>query len=408
MSQTSRIAANPWRSTSSEGKTDPLYTAHSYHTKVPHKAIMRYILHYTEPGDVVLDGFAGSGMTGVAAQMCFRPNLELKGEVERERKAAGLAAPHWGVRRAILNDLGPAATFIAANYNLPVDIEAFGREATRILREIQSELGWMYATKHIDGVTIGRINYTVWSQVFSCPACGKEIIFLKESLDPVTKRVYKSFPCPACNVLLTKDTLERVMETLIDPVTHEPFQRVRFIPIFLNYNVGSARYEKEVDEEDLLLLDRIAAMPYPALAPTAAFPISKMSHGSRLAPKGFTSVHHLYLPRAIQALGALWSQVEAVEDVRLRHMLLFWAEQAVWGISVLNRYQPIQQGRPGGSQVNRQLTGVYYVSSQVAEVSPRYNLENKLERLSKAFHLYQATEFFLWKYWYCCKTWIAR
>lgn len=34
------------------------------HTKVPHKAIMRYILHYTMPGDFVLDGFAGTGMTG--------------------------------------------------------------------------------------------------------------------------------------------------------------------------------------------------------------------------------------------------------------------------------------------------------------------------------------------------------
>jgi len=31
---------------------------------------MRYILHYTEPGDVVFDGFCGTGMTGVAAQMC--------------------------------------------------------------------------------------------------------------------------------------------------------------------------------------------------------------------------------------------------------------------------------------------------------------------------------------------------
>ena len=41
-----------------EGKTGPIYTAHSYHTKVPHKAIMRAILHYTEPGDVMLDGFA--------------------------------------------------------------------------------------------------------------------------------------------------------------------------------------------------------------------------------------------------------------------------------------------------------------------------------------------------------------
>ena len=38
----------------SVGKTDPLYKAHSYHTKVPHLAIVPSILHYTEPGDIVL------------------------------------------------------------------------------------------------------------------------------------------------------------------------------------------------------------------------------------------------------------------------------------------------------------------------------------------------------------------
>jgi len=60
----------PFATDVSEGKNDPIYNAHSYHTKVPHKAIMRYILHYTEPGDVVFDGFCGTGMTGVAAQLC--------------------------------------------------------------------------------------------------------------------------------------------------------------------------------------------------------------------------------------------------------------------------------------------------------------------------------------------------
>lgn len=60
----------PYASDVSEGKTNPVYTAHTYHTKVPHPAIMRYILHYTQPGDVVFDGFAGTGMTGVAAQAC--------------------------------------------------------------------------------------------------------------------------------------------------------------------------------------------------------------------------------------------------------------------------------------------------------------------------------------------------
>lgn len=47
----------PFAADVSEGKNDPIYNAHSYHTKVPHKAIMRYILHYTEPGDIVFDGF---------------------------------------------------------------------------------------------------------------------------------------------------------------------------------------------------------------------------------------------------------------------------------------------------------------------------------------------------------------
>lgn len=60
----------PFAADVSEGKNDPIYNAHSYHTKVPHKALMRYILHYTQPGDLILDGFCGTGMTGVAAQLC--------------------------------------------------------------------------------------------------------------------------------------------------------------------------------------------------------------------------------------------------------------------------------------------------------------------------------------------------
>ena len=31
---------------------------------------MRYILHYTKPGDIIFDGFCGSGMTGLASKMC--------------------------------------------------------------------------------------------------------------------------------------------------------------------------------------------------------------------------------------------------------------------------------------------------------------------------------------------------
>ena len=37
----------PYTSDVSAGKGDPIYNSHMYHTKVPYKAIMKYILHYT-------------------------------------------------------------------------------------------------------------------------------------------------------------------------------------------------------------------------------------------------------------------------------------------------------------------------------------------------------------------------
>jgi hypothetical protein len=168
----------PFAADVSEGKNDPIYNAHSYHTKVPHKAIMRYILHYTEPGDVVFDGFCGTGMTGVAAQLCGdKSTVESLGyKVDKDgtvyqQKTGENGKTVWqrfsrlGARRAILNDLSPAATFIAYNYNTPVDIQEFEREAKRILKEVEDECGWMYETLHTDGKTKGRINCLCW---FEC------------------------------------------------------------------------------------------------------------------------------------------------------------------------------------------------------------------------------------------------
>jgi len=114
----------PFATDVTEGKNDPIYNAHSYHTKVPHKAIMRYILHYTEPGNVVFDGFCGTGMTGVAAQLCgdqktieslgYRVQPDGTIEAQDENGKSGWQPfSKLGARRAILNDLSPAATFIA-------------------------------------------------------------------------------------------------------------------------------------------------------------------------------------------------------------------------------------------------------------------------------------------------------
>jgi len=364
----------------SEGKSDPLYKAHGYHTKVPHRAIVPSILHYTKPGDVVLDGFCGSGMTGVAAQWCGTAPDAYRLEVEARWRAEGRELPQWGARRAILGDLSPAATFIAANYNIPFDVAAFSDAAAQLLKDVDEELGWMYETLHTDGSTKGRISYTVWSEVFACPECAGEVVFFDEALDRTTGRTRDSFPCPHCATELTKRRLQRLFETLVDPASGEPWKRISLRPVLIRYRVGETVHEKGPDESDMALLHRISELPMPSAVPTTTIPVDEMYHGSRLEPKGFSRVHHLFLGRAAHALAAMWRQANSCSDYRLRNVLLFLVEQAVWGMSLLNRF-----GASHFSQVNRQLSGVYYVSSQIAEVSPWYIFAHKVGRLGGAF-----------------------
>ncbi|CQR72613.1 DNA methylase [Sporomusa ovata DSM 2662] len=365
----------------SEGKTDPIYKAHSYHTKVPHLAIVPSILHYTKPGDMVLDGFCGSGMTGVAAQWCGCAPDEYRRTIEANFVKQGLEMPEWGARHALLNDLSPAATFIAANYNLPFDATEFAKAAKQILAEVELEIGWMYETKHTDGKSVGRIEYTVWSEVFTCPDCAGEIVFLDAALDEKTQRVQETFPCPNCGSSLMKKSLERKYETFFDRALDKTLNAPKRKPVIIVYTINGRRNEKKPDKEDIMLLEKIANLSYPNEVPTIEIPPMHMTHErARMDRQGITHIHHFFQPRAAHALGALWRKARSFSDIRIRHMLLFFVEQSIWGFSILNRYR-----LRAYSHVNQYLTGVYYVPSQIAEPSPRYNLEGKLHRLSGAF-----------------------
>ncbi len=147
-----RYHREPFAADVSEGKYDPIYKYHPYPTKVPHKAIMRYILHYTEPGDIVFDGFCGTGMTGVAAQMCGdrdavvslgyqirHDGTILREEIYEGGKKTWIAFSKLGSRRVVLNDLSSAGTFVTYNYNAPNSVDSFEKTAKTILKEIEKE-----------------------------------------------------------------------------------------------------------------------------------------------------------------------------------------------------------------------------------------------------------------------------
>jgi hypothetical protein len=83
------------------------------------------------------------------------------------------------------------------------------------------------------------------------------------------------------------------------------------------------------DAADLATLAKIDALPLPGDVPTVAFPFADMWEAPRMRDKGITHTHHMFLPRAAQAMGALWAKAQAHPDARIRGFLVFMVEQAI-------------------------------------------------------------------------------
>ena len=380
---------DPFAVDTSVGKTDALYRAHAYHTKVPHLAIVPTLLNYTEPGDIVLDGFCGSGMTGVAAQWCGSAPTNYRKQLEGEWEKGGRDRPKWGCRRAILNDLSPAATFITACYNTPFSADSFEGAARSLLEDLSVDVGWMYETLHSDGKTVCRINFTVWSEVFSCPECSSDVVFLDEALDEDTKGTKKEFDCPHCATKLTRRLLERKFQSSIDRGTGHTIRTPTRRPIIIDYSFNGHSVQKKPDSVDIERIAKIERMPLPSTLPVDRMmhaPLDQVRWGDewRSGVAAFANVHHLFLPRAALSLSVLWDRATKCKDKGLRSALLFLAEQAIWSMSLLNRYRPT-----GYSQVNQYMSGRIRLLSQHSECSPWYILEGKADRLVAAFRDYK-------------------
>ncbi len=370
----------PFASDVSGGKHNPIYYAHSYHTKVPHSAIMRYILHYTDPGDIVFDGFCGTGMTGVAAQLCADPKQVQElgyqiddGLIYNEDEPIS----RLGVRKVVLVELSPAATFIAYNYNTPVNISAFEQESRHILQDVEDELGWMYETwhPHCDDPNRvkGKIHYVIWSDVFVCPRCGNEIVYWEEAINPDTGKIDEPFACPYCGMEHNKRSLDRSWETVYDKALGTTLRQVKQVPVLINYSVGRNRYDKVPDQEDLALIQSSneKTIPY-------SFPDTRLPEGEKTSDPmnlGITHVHHFYTNRNLAVMAALLTKSREYEATQT----LFALSSINLHINKMRRYQA---SKPGGTP---NLPGTLYISSFPVELSPFDSLSRKLGYIKRGF-----------------------
>ena len=352
----------PYAADVSEGKNNPIYMAHAYHTKVPHPAIMRYILHYTQPGDIVFDGFCDTGMTGVAAQLCGSEN-DVKALLKKGEKA------EIGVRHSICSDLSPIASLIAATYNLKFDTKTFERKALRILEQVEKELGWMYETE-VDGKK-AQINYTIWSDVFVCPSCGNEIVLWDEAVDLDKEIMKDSFPCPHCGNTCSKKNMEKAWETSFDSLLNKTVTLNKKVPVRVNYTLSGKRGEKDVDSYDIDLIRKIENINLSEIS------TYKLQEGYNTAQpirsNGITHTHQFYTKRNFIYLNRIYELCKG--DIFLQN----------WVTSTLQRTTKCYKftlDRKFGI-----LTGTLYIPSLNVELNPINIFNRKIKDFKSTSYL---------------------
>ena len=350
----------PYASDVSEGKNNPIYMAHSYHTKVPHPAIMRYILHYTQPGDIVLDGFCGTGMTGVASNMCGNKveanTLDEKGTL-------------FGTRHCICSDLSPMASLISASYNLPFNPQWFKKKAMLILEQVEEELGWMYETE-ANG-KIAKVNFTVWSDDFSCPSCGGELNYWDAAVDLVNEIICDDFECPHCGTHVTKKNLNRLWITKFDELLKEAVPQIHKTPILVNYTLNGKRGENAPTKKDIALIERTERQDISHLL------LAKLPDGEKTTAiehaNNVKYLHQLYTKRAYIYLSRVKELAEG------EPLLLPWITSIIMIASRLYRFRL--------NRKNGIMTGTLYLPSFFCECNPYFLLKGKINGfVESAYH----------------------
>ncbi len=256
-------------------RSDPVYMAHAYLTKIPVSAITPFIKAFTRPGETVLDPFAGSGMTGVAAATLGR--------------------------KAHLFDIAVLGEHIGRNYLNLVDPARLRSKAAEIITRAEDRIGDVYTTPCSRCGQTARLVKTVWSMVMECRECLAPVVFYRSIEDADwDKSKLKCTNCPAP----FSPRARRIGEVSI----------IDFIVCMCS------RSQIEQEWSDITIKPRSTGLMWPDE------PIEEdrqMFIASALGRHGLTTTASFYSHRNICALSALKAEIDLVEDESLKEKLKF-------------------------------------------------------------------------------------
>ena len=328
----------PFAADVTEGKNDPIFNAHSYHTKVPYRAIQKYIEHFSEPGDIIADPFCGTGMTALSAA-----SLD---------------------RRAIVSDLSPYATFIAYNYCRTIDQGELERTWKSILASVSHDLSWLYES--VVGESKGEVQYVVWSDHYFCPSCSKELVFW-DILINENEEFRDVLRCNHCDAVVDKSDLVQVRTSKGDVKRS----------IVKIYEARSGRkVSRRPNRFDSELAERCSDLVRDLDVPRELMLFKGERFGDMFVPRQHTNLNRVdqfYMPRSLIAASKVFNALKSIDNIGIRHYLV-WAFLSVQ--NYINKKQSYFGG--GGGQ-----PGTLTIADIIQEKNVFEVLNRKVTKLVK-------------------------
>jgi 16S rRNA G966 N2-methylase RsmD/DNA-directed RNA polymerase subunit RPC12/RpoP len=356
-------------------KSSKIYNMHMYWVKQDPYVVKEFIEHYTHPGDIVLDAFCGSGMTGVAALM------------------AG--------RSAILFDISPACIHIARNYTTPIEPQILGQAYEELMARVDPEIRPLYRSRcHNCGNSDAQIANTILSDVYRCPRCGAEVLFTGGGRWEIMKRGGKvaKIRCDNCHHEFTKAKAAFVriepVEIRVDclrckvrgeakakPLDEDDWQR--YIEI-----EGGKQFINDLGREVLQQMKQeLGVQEIPPKEPPYWYPRDVKFFGQeprRNLKRGITHPYQMFSRRNLIALSVLWEYIGATKSMDMKDNLRFVFTAALFKSSTMCGWKlrkvrgTIREDVIGPDGIRM---GTLYIPSLISEENLLINFERKLDKV---------------------------
>ena len=334
-------------------KNDALSNAHSYHTKSPFNAIKQYIEYYTKPGDIILDVFSGSGMSGIAA--------------------------HKSKRKAILCDLSPIASFLTHNYSSSADPFDFHNTGIEIINKIKEKTDYLFYTNHKNN-NKGFINSVLYSQIFRCPICDTEYNLWDYAANHKDGQLMDEYSCKSCNAIINKKDSKKVFIKRFDFGLNKEIELLKNKPVEIVYTYAGKRYKKVPDENDISLIEAANNYKIPFWYPTDAIPdgdeIKRLKKSLSIE-----NVHHLFEKRTLIVLSHLFNEINIVSNVDIKNKLLITFNSLLLRASKKAILHVSNYFHGGGGYIST-ISGNWYVPSLYFEVPVMEQFENRISKIN--------------------------